>query len=207
MTDQAVNQGGYQPGYQPAGQPGYQPAEAPPTTGGGATAAGAVTGGGTEPYTAPQYSGQPPTGTPTAPGETEPGQYAGARSGDPDIGDMSLGQLVAKVTDDLSTLMRQEIALAKAEVTTEAKKAGKGAGMLGGAGYAGHLTILFLSFALAFALGSVIPLGWSSLIVAAIWGVIAAVLAATGRKNLKQVNPKPERTIDTVREVPSALKG
>jgi len=201
MTDRTVDQGGYQPagqpGYQPAGEPGYQPGYQPTgaPSSGGATAAP----GSTSSYSAPGVSA-----TSQSAGS---GQYTGARSGDPDVGDMSLGQLVSKVTDDLSTLMRQEIALAKAEVTAEAKKAGKGAGMLGGAGYAGHLTILFLSFALAFALGSVIPLGWSSLIVAAIWGVIAAVLAANGRKKLKQVNPKPERTIDTVREVPSALKG
>lgn len=133
--------------------------------------------------------------------------YVGARSGDPDIGEMSLGELVSKVTTDLSTLMRQEIELAKAEVTTEVKKASKGAGMLGGAGYAGHLMILFLSFALAFALGSVIPLGWSSLIVAGIWAIVAAVLALNGRKQMQAVRPKPERTIDTIREVPSALKG
>jgi len=199
-----VDQSGFQPGYQPAG---YEPAGAPPA--GGATAAAA---GSTTPYATPQYSGPAPTGgTDSGAGHTSSassaGEYTGARSGDSDIGDMSLGQLVAKVTDDLSTLMRQEIALAKAEVTTEAKKAGKGAGMLGGAGYAGHLTVLFLSFALAFALGSVIPLGWSSLIVAAIWGIVAAVLALSGKKKLKEVNPKPERTIDTVREVPSALKG
>jgi hypothetical protein len=114
--------------------------------------------------------------------------------------------LVAKVTNDLSVLMRQEIELAKAEMTTEFKKAGKGAGMLGGAGYAGHLTILFLSFALWWALASAMPIGWAALIVAVIWGVVAAILAVTGRKNMRSVRPKPERTIDTMREVPSALK-
>jgi len=189
MTDPTLNRGtpaGFQPGYTPAGgQDAYVPA-------GGAHAGATATmpAGGT-PHGGPVDGSMPP----------------GAHSGDTDIADMSLGQLVGQVTSDLSTLMRQEIALAKAEVTAEAKKAGKGAGMLGGAGYAGHLTVLFLSFALAFALGSVIPLGWSSLIVALIWGVIAAVLAISGRKKLKDVNPKPERTIDTVREVPSALKG
>jgi hypothetical protein len=128
-------------------------------------------------------------------------------SGDPDVGQVSVGELFSKVTNDLSTLVRQEIELAKAEVTTEVKKAGKGAGMLGGAGYAGHFTVLFLSFALWWALaGAMDHIGWAALIVAVLWGAVAAVLAINGRAKLRSVRPKPERTIETVREVPGALK-
>jgi hypothetical protein len=49
--------------------------------------------------------------------------------------------------------------------------------------------------------------GWAAVIVAVVWGIIAAALAVTGRAQLKRVNPKPERTIDTAREIPPALKG
>jgi hypothetical protein len=89
----------------------------------------------------------------------------------------SLGELLGEVTRDLSTLMRQEVELAKAEAKQSATKAGKGAGMLGGAGVAGHFVLIFLSLALMFALGALMPLGWAAVIVAVIWGIIAAVLA------------------------------
>lgn len=126
----------------------------------------------------------------------------------PDVSGVSVGELIGEVTEDLSTLLRQELALAKAEVKEEATKAGKGVGMLGAAGYAGHLTVLFLSIWLWWAIGTAIGgYAWSALIVAALWGIVAAVLAARGRKELRTVNPKPERTIDTLKEVPDALKG
>ncbi len=89
----------------------------------------------------------------------------------------SLGELVGEITSDLSTLMRQEVELAKAEATQSAKRAGKGAGMFGGAGVAGHFVLLFLSISLWWALGDGMGHGWSALIVAAIWAVIAVVLA------------------------------
>jgi hypothetical protein len=111
------------------------------------------------------------------------------------------------VSRDFSTLMRQELELAKAEIKTEVTKAGKGAGMLGGAGFAGYMVLLFLSFALWWGLENVMDAGWAALIVAAVWAVIGAVLYVTGRGELRSVNPKPERTVETVSQVPSALKG
>ena len=119
----------------------------------------------------------------------------------------SIGGLVSDISNDLSTLMRQEVALAKAELKQSATKAGKGAGMLGAAGYAGHLTVLFLSITLWMTLAYLLDdLAWSALIVAAIWGVVAAVLAVLGRKQLKQVEGAP-RTTETAKRVPDALKG
>ena len=118
----------------------------------------------------------------------------------------SIGQLFGEISKDLSTLMRQEVALAKAELQAEAKKAGTGAGMMVAAGLAGFLTLLFLSNALWWALENVMDAGLAALIVAVLWGVIAAVLLSMGRKKLKQVNPKPERTVDTLSDVPGALK-
>jgi hypothetical protein len=117
----------------------------------------------------------------------------------------SLGELLGDVTRDLSTLMRQEVELAKAEAKQSATKAGKGAGMLGGAGVAGHFVLVFLSLALMFALGALMPLGWAAVIVAVIWGIIAAVLASMGRKELKQIKGLPQ-TGETLSEIPPTLK-
>jgi nitrate/nitrite transporter NarK len=106
----------------------------------------------------------------------------------------------------LSTLFRQEVELAKAEVKQEATKAGKAAGMLGAAGYAGHLTVLLLSFALVSALANVMDWGWAFLIVGVIWGIVAAVLFVNGRKKLKTVDPVPRRTTETLKEDAQWLK-
>ena len=121
--------------------------------------------------------------------------------------DASVGELIGQVTRDFSTLMRQEGDLAKAEIKAEVTRAGKGAGMLGGSGFAGYMVLLFLSFALWWGLANVMDQGWAALIVAAIWAVIGAVLYTRGRSELRSVNPKPQRTVETVSQVPSALKG
>ncbi len=128
---------------------------------------------------------------------------------DPEAGDIrevSVGQLLSDVSRDFSTLMRQEVELAKAEVKAEVSKAARGAGMLGGAGFAGYMVLLFLSFALWWGLENIMDAGLAALIVAVVWIVIGAVLFVVGRSQLRKVNPKPERTVDTVREVPTALK-
>lgn len=120
--------------------------------------------------------------------------------------DTSLGELVGEVSRDLSTLMRKELELAKTELAESAKRAGKGAGLLGGAGYAGSMAVLFLSLALWWGLGDLIDsLGWSAVIVAVIWAVIAGILFAVGRSRLKSVQGAPQ-TVETVKEIPDALK-
>lgn len=101
--------------------------------------------------------------------------------------DRSLGELISEVTEDLSTLMRQELELAKAELQQSASRAGRGVGMLGGAGVAGYFVLLFVSIALWWAIGSAIGLGWSAVVVAVIWAIVAAVLAMVGRNSLKLV--------------------
>ncbi|MGR0219827.1 phage holin family protein [Agromyces sp. ZXT2-6] len=118
----------------------------------------------------------------------------------------SLGDLVAEVTRDFSTLMRQEVELAKAEATQSAKRAGKGAGMYGGAGVAGWFTLFFLSVALWWGLGDLIDsLGWSAVIVAVLWGIVAAVLWFTGKKEFDRVQGLP-RTADSLKRIPDTLK-
>jgi hypothetical protein len=117
----------------------------------------------------------------------------------------SLGELLGDVTRDMSTLMRQEVELAKVELKQSATRAGKGSGMLAGAGVAGHFVLVFLSVALWWALGDLMGLGWSGVVVAIIWGIIAAVLASKGRKELKAIKGLPQ-TAKTLQEIPPTLK-
>ena len=116
----------------------------------------------------------------------------------------SLGDIMGDVTRDLSTLMRQEVELAKAELKESATKAGKGTGMYAGAGVAGHFTLLFLSVALIWALSYLVGLGWAAVVVAVIWAVIAAVLAAKGKKEMQQVRGMPQ-TAETIKDIPPTL--
>lgn len=117
----------------------------------------------------------------------------------------SLGDLLSEVSRDFSLLMRQEVELAKAELRESATKAGKGAGMFGGAATAAHFVLLFLSIALWWSLGDVMGRGWSAVVTALIWAVVAVVLAVVGKKEIKAVRGLPQTT-DTVKEIPEALK-
>lgn len=114
--------------------------------------------------------------------------------------DESIGNLIGQVAGDVSTLFRQEVALAKAELKDEAVKAGKAGGMLAGAGFAGSMVAVLLSLALVFALGDVMPLGWAALIVAVLWAIIGGVLYAVGRNRMKDVDPVPRQTVETMKE-------
>ncbi|MDQ2846315.1 MAG: phage holin family protein [Actinomycetota bacterium] len=117
-----------------------------------------------------------------------------------------LGELISEITEDLSTLVHQEIELAKAEAKESATRAGKGVGMFGGAGLAGHFVLLFLSIALWWGLGDATGYAWSALIVAAIWAVIAVVLVTVGRKEFRSIRGM-QRTAETVQKIPNAVKG
>jgi hypothetical protein len=143
-----------------------------------------------------------PSTTP-APAHRAPDEHAASY----DVEGVSVGELIANVTRDLSTLMRQELALAQAELKQEVSKTAKAAGALGGAGLAGQFVLLFLSLALWAGLSNLMDAGWAALIVALLWAVIAAVLFVVGRSKMREVNPKPERTLDTLSHVPDALKG
>jgi Putative Actinobacterial Holin-X, holin superfamily III len=137
----------------------------------------------------------------------EPRVEAMAGPGGRDVTDASVGDLVGGVAQDLSTLMRQELALAKAEIKQEAVKAGRGAGMLGAAGFAGYMMLLFASIAAWWGLAEVMASGWAALIVTAVWAVIGAVLYVLGRQRLREVNLVPGQTAETVKEVPGMIKG
>ncbi|MFL6056246.1 MAG: phage holin family protein [Actinoallomurus sp.] len=114
-------------------------------------------------------------------------------------GDASLGRLVSEATADLQKLMRQELALAKAEMRQEATKAGKAAGLYGGAGFAGYMVLVLASFAAVFGLAHVLDIAWAALIVAGIWAVAGAIMAALGRQRMRRVSP-PHRTVETLKE-------
>ena len=128
------------------------------------------------------------------------GAYAADSPPRPDVEGRSVGELIGQVTSDLSTLMRQELDLAKAELRHEASKAGKAGSMLGAGGVLAHLTLVFLALALMFALGNVMDLGWAALIVGVLLAIGAGVLFSVGRRKLREVNPKPEQTVETVKE-------
>lgn len=133
----------------------------------------------------------------------------------------SLGTMFKSLSTNLTTLIQQEVELAKAETTQavqnatdSAKNAGKGAGLLGGAGVAGHFVLLFLSLALMWGLGHLIGLGWAALIVAVVWAIIAAILALVGKKSLDKSKRKMQqatedplpKTRETVSEIPDTVK-
>lgn len=126
----------------------------------------------------------------------------------PDPSLRSVGEVLGDITSDLSTLLRQEVELAKAELRESVDHAKAAGGMFAGAGVAGHLALIFLSLALWWGLGDLVDsLGWSAVVVGLLWAVAAAVLAAMGRTRMRRATPLAPRTVDTAREIPDALKG
>ncbi|WP_078893432.1 phage holin family protein [Streptomyces sp. NRRL F-2580] len=118
----------------------------------------------------------------------------------PDGVEPSIGDLVDAIGQDLSALVRTEIELAKAELKQESAKAGKAAGMLGGAGYAGHLAMLFGSLTAVFAMSNVINIAWAALIVTALWAAVGAALYVSGRAGWRNVHLKSEQTVESLKE-------
>jgi uncharacterized membrane protein YqjE len=120
---------------------------------------------------------------------------------DTDLRDRPVGELVKELAGQTSTLVRQEIQLAQAEISAKGKLAGRGAGMLAGAAIAGLLALIALTAVLIAALDTAMPMWLAALIVTVLWAVIGAVLAARGRKELQQAAPPvPEQTVETVKE-------
>ena len=134
----------------------------------------------------------------TAPAAPPPTGAHAARPGAGD--DRSLGEIVGDLSHDLTTLVKQELELARTELKEEAGKAGKGAGMLGGAGVSGLLALILGSFALAYLLDNWMPVELAFLIVTILWAIAGAVLAARGRKELKNANPQLPETQQTLKE-------
>jgi hypothetical protein len=115
--------------------------------------------------------------------------------------EQSLGELVSAATRDLSLLVHKEVELAKTELSAELKRAGIGAGLLGGAGFFGYFALLLLSFSAAFGISE--GLDWDLwlgfLIVGAVYGMGAGLFGLLGLGKVQKVGP-PQRTIRTVKD-------
>ena len=120
---------------------------------------------------------------------------------DADLRERSLGELFGKLSNETSTLIRQEMALARAEMTEKGKEAGKGAGLFGGAGAVGLLGAGAITAGIILLLDLAIAAWLAAIIVGLVYAGIAAVLALQGRDRLKRATPPvPEQTVDTVKE-------
>jgi hypothetical protein len=118
-----------------------------------------------------------------------------------DLRERPFGELLKQLSEETTRLVHQEIELAKAELTQKGKQAGMGAGLFGGAGAIGFLALAALTTCFILALDAAMPAWLAALIVAVVYGVIAAVLAMQGRNKVRQATPPvPEQTIETVKE-------
>jgi hypothetical protein len=120
---------------------------------------------------------------------------------EPVLRDHSIGELVKDLATETSTLVRQEIDLAKAEMTDRGKRAGKGVGMLAAGAVVAVLAFGALTAGLIAALDLAMPTWLAALIVTVVYGAIAAVLVQIGRKQVQEAAPPvPEETIESVKE-------
>jgi uncharacterized membrane protein YqjE len=129
----------------------------------------------------------------------DPGN-GGARAAPEEARERGIGELVKDLASQTSTLVRQEIKLAKAEVTEQGKSAGRGAGYYAGAGVAALLMLGALTALIIVVLDSFLGLWLAILIVTVLWGIAAAVLAQMGRKEMRQATPPAQQTVETVKE-------
>jgi uncharacterized membrane protein YqjE len=126
---------------------------------------------------------------------------------EPRASDASLGELFSSLSSDFSTLVKDEIELAKVELKDEIKDVGRAGSMFGAAALAGYMAIVVLSFAAAWGLAEVMAAGLAFLIVGVIWAAVGAVLYFRGRDRLERVQLKPEQTVQTVKEDIQWAKG
>jgi hypothetical protein len=124
-----------------------------------------------------------------------------AGADDPDLRERPIGELFARLSADTSTLIRQEMALARAELAEKGKEAGKGAGFLGGAGALGLLGAGAITAGLVLLLDLAIASWLAALVVGLIYVAIAAFLGLQGRDRIQAATPPmPEETVETVKE-------
>ena len=118
-----------------------------------------------------------------------------------DLRERPVGELLRELSDQTTTLVRQEIDLAKAELAEKGKTAGTGAGMFGGAGLIGVLALTSLTACFIGALDTAMPFWTAALIVAAVYGAVAGVLALSGKKKVQEATPPaPEQAIESSKE-------
>jgi uncharacterized membrane protein YqjE len=110
----------------------------------------------------------------------------------------SLSELLSEVTNEVATLFRKEVELAKAETSQQVSRAAKAGAMLGAAAVVGLVTLILLAFAAAWGLSAIVPEGVAFLIVGVVFAIVAAVLASAGKKKVAAVNPVPQQTVQTL---------
>src|SRR3954470_2403071 len=125
---------------------------------------------------------------------------ADAMNATTDARERPIGELVKDLSSQTSTLVRQEIELARAEIQQKGKLAGKGAGMLGGAAIAALLALGALTAGLVALLDKAMATWVAALIVMALWAIVALVLATAGKKSLQKATPPAPKTVETVKE-------
>ena len=122
-------------------------------------------------------------------------------NGGGDLRERPIGELLKQLSQETTTLVRQELDLAKAEMTEKGKKAGLGAGMFGAAGIVGLLALGALTACLILALTPAMKDWLAALVVAAVYAAIAGILALVGRSRISEATPPvPEQTVETVKE-------
>ena len=119
---------------------------------------------------------------------------------EPDQRDKSIGELLKQLSTDTSTLVKQEMALARAEIAEQGKKAGLGAGLFGGAGAIGLVTLGALAATLILLLDKAMDAWLAALIVTILFGAIAGVLALMGKNKIQDATPPAPQTVETVKE-------
>ena len=121
--------------------------------------------------------------------------------GTSDLRERPTSELLKQLSDQTTTLVRQEIELAKLEVREKGKKAGMGAGMFGGAGVFGLYAVGALTATIILALATFLP-GWvAALIVTVVYGAIAGILALRGKSQVQEATPPvPEQAVETTKE-------
>ncbi len=117
-----------------------------------------------------------------------------------DLRDRPIGELLKQLSQETTTLVRQELELAKAEMAEKGKKAGKGAGMFGGAGVAGLLALGSLTACLIALLATGMKVWIAALIVTVLWAAVAGVLALVGRNKVQDATPPAPQTVETIKE-------
>jgi len=128
-------------------------------------------------------------------------QAMAEHNGHTELRDQPVGDLVKQLSEQTSALVRQEIELAKAELSVKGKRAGIGAGMFGGAGVFGFFAFAALTATFILGLATAVAPWLAALIVTAVYGAIAGVLALQGKNKVQQATPPvPERAVDSTKE-------
>jgi uncharacterized membrane protein YqjE len=118
-----------------------------------------------------------------------------------DLRQRPTGELLKELSDQTTTLVKQEIELAKAELGEKGRRAGAGAGMFGGAGLFGVFALAAATTAAIVALDSVVELWLAALIVAAVYALVGGILAMSGKKQVREAAPMaPEQAMESVKE-------